>query len=74
MIGVLLVFAHLLLTVGALAVLALCGLRLWGKVKATKRAAMELKDRVADLSTMTTELAARLDTTEVTSRLAERTG
>ncbi|ABW14235.1 conserved hypothetical protein [Parafrankia sp. EAN1pec] len=72
MTGVLLLFAHLVLTVGSLGVLVLCALRLWGKVRATKNAAMDLKDHAAELATKAAELAGRLESTEVSSRLASR--
>ncbi|WP_230202744.1 hypothetical protein [Parafrankia discariae] len=70
----LLLFAHLVLTVGSLGVLVLCALRLWGKVRATRNAATDLKDHAAELATKAAELAGRLESAQVADRLASRAG
>lgn len=72
MTGVPLLLVHLVLIVGSLGVLVLCALRLWGQVRATKTAALELKDRAADLATKTGELAGRIESAEVATRLASQ--
>ena len=64
---------YLALIIGSLGVLGLCAVRLWGKVRATRAAAVELRQRVADLAEQTSALAQRLDSVdEVASRLAAR--
>ncbi|WP_242423592.1 hypothetical protein [Frankia sp. EI5c] len=69
-----LLLAHLMLIFGSLAVLVLAALRLWKQVRLTRSAAVELKDRAAELGIRVTELAERLDSTQVTERLASRAG
>jgi hypothetical protein len=73
-IGVLLLLAHLVLVLGPLGLLALCALRLWGKIRTTKSAAMDLKDQATDLGTKVSELAGRVESAQVASRLAGGTG
>ncbi|EFC85264.1 hypothetical protein [Parafrankia sp. EUN1f] len=68
--GVPLLLVHLVMIFGSLGVLALCALRLWRQIKATKSAAFELKDRAADLGNKVSELAERLESVDVAARLA----
>ncbi|OHV50365.1 hypothetical protein [Pseudofrankia sp. BMG5.36] len=66
------VLVDVALIVGSLLLLVLCALAVWRKVRAARSTAGELKEQVSGLSAETTALSARLDTAEVTARLAER--
>ena len=73
MVGVLWLLVYLALILGSLGVLVLCALRVWGKVRAARAAAAELRERVADLAAQTSELAQRLESVDaVANRLAAR--
>ena len=66
------VLVDVALIVGSLLLLVLCGLAVWRKVGVARSTAGELKEQVSGLSAETSALAARIDSAEVTARLAER--
>lgn len=65
---------YLVLILGGLVLLGLSAWLVWGKIRGVRRELGTLSAQASGLAADTAALSARLDSTEVASRLADRAG